>query len=138
MTLGRLHLVRWSLALSLARAAPPRRVLTNSPASFLLKPRYASRCRLSESLKLTRPTLQLDALVHSFIAHELPFLPIFHVPSFRARYQSFNPPHDSKSQPFFLALLLAIAGWSEAARGAPNSQGSAMLEGAMDALTAAE
>ena len=78
-------------------------------------------------------------LAHTFITRELSFLPVFHVPSFRSRYESFDPVYAARSQPFFLALLLAIAGWAGLAGGARDAtQSSALLDGAMDALNLAE
>jgi hypothetical protein len=49
-------------------------------------------------------------MIHRFLTEELPFLPIVHVPSFRQRYQAFDRSFAAED-PFFAALLFAIAGW---------------------------
>ncbi len=54
--------------------------------------------------------MQLDALVTQFTTEEIIFLPIVHVPTFRARYAAFDRT-TARDDPNFVALLLAIAGW---------------------------
>lgn len=53
---------------------------------------------------------QLDALVSHFVTEEITHLPIVHVPSFRARYATFDRT-TARDEPGFVALLLAMAGW---------------------------
>ncbi|ORY61919.1 hypothetical protein BCR35DRAFT_309003 [Leucosporidium creatinivorum] len=81
---------------------------------------------------------ELDALVQLFLIRDVPYLPILHVPSFRQRYQAFDV-SSAHSQPFFLALLLAIAGWSVHSRlMGRKTDKSALLGAAMEVLTIAD
>ena len=59
---------------------------------------------------LTLPP-QLDMLVTQFINEDAATLPIVHVPSFRDCYSKFNRTN-ARTEPFFVAFLFAISGWS--------------------------
>lgn len=76
----------------------------------------------------------------TILAQEAPFLPILHVPTFRERYQAFEPSLAS-SQPFLLALVLALAEWagqSTSMGKRMNSADSALLDAAMHTLIIAD
>lgn len=81
---------------------------------------------------------QLDALVQLFLIRDVPYLPILHVPSFRRRYRAFDI-SSARSDPFFLALLLAIVGWSMHSRlmGTKSSK-CVLIKAAKEVLDVAE
>lgn len=55
--------------------------------------------------------LKLDLAVFTFLIEDMSEFPIVHRPSFRRRYSNFSA-INSHNDPFFVALLLAIVGWT--------------------------
>jgi hypothetical protein len=76
--------------------------------------------------------------VQLFLIRDVPYLPILHVPSFRQRYQALDIT-SAHSDPFFVALLLAIVGWSLQSRlmGRRTSK-CGLIEAAKEVLNVAE
>ncbi|GAA5867953.1 hypothetical protein JCM1840_003500 [Sporobolomyces johnsonii] len=61
-------------------------------------------------VQLLPPRKELDALVNRFLASEVLFFPIVHVPTFQKRFSAFHY-STAGEDPFLLALLFAIASW---------------------------
>lgn len=49
-------------------------------------------------------------LLQQFLSQTILLFPIVHVPSFRERYRTYDST-TARSEPFFTALLFAVAGW---------------------------
>ncbi|KAH8918939.1 hypothetical protein BT69DRAFT_532344 [Atractiella rhizophila] len=78
--------------------------------SFSVFPLASSSANMEQIITIMPLRIELDLQVQQFINDIVWTLPIFHVPTFNARYRALER-ITSKSDPFFISLLLAIAGY---------------------------
>ncbi|BGP13854.1 hypothetical protein JCM10213_002492 [Rhodosporidiobolus nylandii] len=96
-------------ALGLLAANPPgssSKIVPSARAQLLA----AGGGNVSHLITLLPVKKELEALISRFLMSELLFFPIVHVPTFNARVGAYTNA-TAPEQPFFLAVLLAIAGF---------------------------
>ncbi|GAA5929435.1 hypothetical protein JCM1841_004641 [Sporobolomyces salmonicolor] len=101
-------------ALGLLAAKPPAHGANSGNHTIISSVTRAQILAQAQSVnhlvQLLPPRKELDALVNRFLASEVLFFPIVHVPTFQKRFSAFHY-SAAGEDPFLLALLFAIASW---------------------------